>query len=296
MMSDDNRACPIEHAPRNYQTYPGAQYMLPSDRTEEERLILQHQALKKLFENRILLAPVNLKGDDKVLDIGTGAGLWILDLARSVDPAVSMVGVDIESHLFPTSHPQNLEFRIESVTDLPRKWSDTFSLVHQRLLLLALQKLQWHEAVREIYRVLRPGGWVQLDESTPFIAGEYLSQPCMEKLCAMFRSLVNSRKLYVDCAGDLPTMLEAAGFVDIWRESRRVNLGKWAGELGVANRINYAGVFRGIKTPVLNAGGYGHVTSGEEYDALLDGVEREWDENPGTHQEFIVIWARKPTA
>ncbi|KAJ7267775.1 S-adenosyl-L-methionine-dependent methyltransferase [Mycena rebaudengoi] len=283
-----------------YQMFPGSQYALPADYVEKERLILQHQVLKKLFGNRILLAPVELEQDAKVLDIGTGTGFWILDLAEFVDARISMVGVDIEPGLFPTSPPKNVEFRVECGTSLPADWTGTFTLVHQRLLMLALQISQWPVALREIHRVLQPGGWVQLCESTGWIEGEYPNKPCMERLVTMFRCLTNSRNIYMDCARDIPKMLDEAGFVDIQFKSRSPKLGKWAGELGVATRITHLGVLRGLKTPILNAGGYGYVTSEAEYDALLDGVEREWDEspttdNPGTHREFITFWARKPT-
>jgi 16S rRNA A1518/A1519 N6-dimethyltransferase RsmA/KsgA/DIM1 with predicted DNA glycosylase/AP lyase activity len=40
----------------------------------DARLLLQHHTLKSLFENRILLAPVSLDENDKVLEIGTGPG------------------------------------------------------------------------------------------------------------------------------------------------------------------------------------------------------------------------------
>ncbi|KAJ6579501.1 hypothetical protein DFH09DRAFT_1275858 [Mycena vulgaris] len=280
----DTGANPIEHAAQKYQAYPGSQYVLPTDDVERERLIVQHQTVKELFGNRTLLAPVKLEKNNKVLDIGTGP-----------------VGIDIESRLFPTSPPKNIELRIESVVNLPSEWTNTFALVHQRLLMIALQTPQWPVALREIYRVLRPGGWVQLGESTAWIEGEYPNKPCMEKLVAMYRCLTKSRNLYADCAEAIPSMLEAAGFVDIRRESQMAQAGKWAGELGVANRVHHAGVFRVIKTPVLKAGGYGHVTSEEEYDSLLEGAEREWDEtptaqNPGSQREFFIVWARKPEA
>ncbi|KAJ7499585.1 S-adenosyl-L-methionine-dependent methyltransferase [Mycena latifolia] len=295
-----NSTSPIEHIARDYQAYPGAQYALPTDKVEQDRLTLQHRTLKKLFGNRILLAPVELKENDNVLETGTGPGLWILDLAGSIDPSVSMVGVDIESRLFPKPHPKNLEFRVESVTNLPTDWTDTFSLVHQRLLIVALQIPQWRAALSEIYRVLRPGGWVQLGECAGWIDGEYPKKPCMETFTAMFLCLTQSRNMDMDCAQNIPKMLEEAGFVDIHCETRMQKLGKWAGELGIANGINHASFLRGIKTPILNAGGYGYVTSEDEYDALLEGVEREWDEtptpeNPGVQREFFIFWARKPT-
>jgi hypothetical protein len=53
-------------------------------------------------------------------------------------------------------------------------------------------------------------------------------------------------------------------------------------------------MFRGIKTPILEAGGFGYVTSEAEYDDLLCGLEREWDEIPGTEKEFVIFVARKP--
>lgn len=219
-----------------------------------------------------------------------------MDLATTIDPSVPIVAVDIEPRLFPTSPPNNIEFRVESVTNLPSEWTNTFSLVHQRLLILALQVPQWPKAMQEIYRVLRPGGWVQFAESIPWHEDKYPGKPCMEKLTALFRRVGESRNLYIDCAYNIPKMLEEAGFVDIRSESRMQLMGKWAGEIGVANATNYVGVFRGMKTPVLDAGGFGYVTSEAEYDELLTGLEKEWDEIPGSETEFIITWARKPLA
>src|ERR1700761_2344905 len=166
-----------------------------------------------MFGNRILFAPVELGENDKVLDVGTGPGgvfrlpialfvmfgilgLWVLDLATSVDSSTQMIGVDIETRLFPASPPKNIQFRVESVTNLPAEWSNTFSLVHQRLLVVALQVPQWPTALSEIYRVLRPGGWVQIAESTPWHDDiEYPAWPCLAKLAALYRAVARSRNL-----------------------------------------------------------------------------------------------------
>ncbi|KAJ7219561.1 S-adenosyl-L-methionine-dependent methyltransferase [Mycena pura] len=290
----DALAAPIVHAPREYQAYPGAKYILPTDDAERQR---QHKTLKSMFGNRILFAPVELDENDKVLDVGTGPGLWVLDLAASVDSSTQMIGVDIETRLFPASPPKNIQFRVESVTNLPAEWSNTFSLVHQRLLVVALQVPQWPTALSEIYRVLRPNGWVQIAESTPWHDDiEYPAWPCLAKLAALYRAVARSRNLYVDCAYDMPKMLEAAGFIDVRSESRMQCMGKWAGENGAAMHSNHVGVLRGIKTPVLQAGGYGLVSSEAEFDALVEGLAKEWEEAPGCDKEFIVFWARKPSS
>jgi hypothetical protein len=118
----------------------------------------------------------------------------------------------------------------------------------------------------------------------------------MEKLTSIYRRLAEHRNLYVDCAYDIPKMLAEAGFVEIRSESRMQLMDKWAGEIGVANATNHVGVLRGIKTPVLEAGGFGYVSSETEYDELLAGLEKEWDEIPGSEKDFIITWARKPVA
>ncbi|KAJ7827464.1 hypothetical protein B0H14DRAFT_3873634 [Mycena olivaceomarginata] len=266
----------IAHTPRNYQAYPGSKYALPHDDVERQRQVLNICSRDSLFEDRILLAPASLDRSDKVLEIGTGPGLWIMELATTIDSSVPMVGVDIEPRLFPVSPPKNIEFRVESVLNLPAEWTDTFSLVHQRLLILALQVPQWPTAIQEIHR---------------------LSRKAMHgKLTSIYRRLAEHRNLYVDCAYDIPKMLAEAGFVEIRSESRMQLMGKWAGDIGVANATNHVGVLRGIKTPVLEAGGFGYVTSEAEYDKLLAGLEKEWDEIPGSDKDFIITWARKPVA
>ncbi|KAJ7164311.1 S-adenosyl-L-methionine-dependent methyltransferase [Mycena filopes] len=297
----ENSTSPIMHGARHYQTFPGSNYPLPADEAERQslthsyvRLLLQHGSLKKLFGEKLLFAPVRLNPGGKILDIGTGLGVWLLDLAQSLGPSVSLIGVDIEPRLFPTSPPTNCEFSTASVTDLPEHWSSAFSLVHQRLFIVALQVSEWPVAIQEMHRVLSPGGWIQIDETAPWYEGEYPEQPCMRKLVAMFRCLARARNLYADCIDDIPVMLARAGFVDIRSEVRVKKLGKWAGDVGVANRINHLGAMRGLKTPILEAGGFGYVRSDAEYEALLAGVEKEWEEVPGTELKMIIFWAHKP--
>ncbi|KAF8144709.1 hypothetical protein K438DRAFT_1873283 [Mycena galopus ATCC 62051] len=255
-----NGPLPIEHVARKHQAYPGSQYTLPADDEELQRLTLQHQILKEIYENRILLAPVHLDVNDAVLEIGNGPGLWIMDLAKSVNTSVPMFGIDIESRMFPVSPPKQIEFRVESATNLPAEWTKTFSL---------------------------------LGESAAW-GGDYPGKPCLEKLTAMVRSICSSRNLNLDCAKDMPKMLADAGFVEVQSESKMQRVAKWDGESGIINRINQLAIFKAYKTPVLKAGGIGYVSSEEEYDLLLEGVEREWDEISGTEKEFFIFWAKKP--
>ncbi|KAF7303053.1 S-adenosyl-L-methionine-dependent methyltransferase [Mycena kentingensis (nom. inval.)] len=298
---------PIAHTARVYQEYPGSQYELPTDAPERDRLALQYQILKELFANRVVYAPVELQNGDRVLDAGTGPGLWVADLAAASAGTVELelVGVDIERRLFPDPAPPNARFLVHSILDLPQEWSDTFTLVNQRFLIIALTREEWVRALKELYRVVKPGGWVQFLE--PIVWGlreeqlqmgddVYERRPCMEKVVAMYRAVARLRGLDVDVGYRLESMLAEAGFVEVRSECQSAKVGRWGGDKGTAMKAMkdiLAGVFRGIKTPVLNAGGFGIVKTEEEYDTLTDGLEREWDEVEGLQEEFRVFWARK---
>ncbi|KAF8797800.1 S-adenosyl-L-methionine-dependent methyltransferase [Phlegmacium glaucopus] len=280
-----NHPAPIEHVQR---TYTSDRYVLPCDNEERKRLHLQHRVIKQSFEDRLILAPVRLDAGSVVLECGTGSGIWILDVAEELPSTVKFHGFDIESRLFPKSHPDNTSFSKASVTSLPGQWDETFSFVHQRLLIAALQKSDWQRAIGEMYRVLSFDGWVQLAEVGAWRAGAITAEHQ-----ALVKSLFSAKGLVLDCATYIPNMLRQTGFVNIHIEERSIPLGKWAGEQGVNGAKNFIGVFRAMKTPILKAGGLGLVHSEAEFDNLLSNVQREWDETPGAEIRFYVFYAQK---
>ncbi|KAF8905799.1 S-adenosyl-L-methionine-dependent methyltransferase [Gymnopilus junonius] len=276
---------PIEHVQR---VYASEKYVLPSDEEERKRLHLQHRVLKRAFENRLILAPVEFQNGDTVLECGTGSGIWLLEAEEEIPAHVEMHGFDIESRLFPRAHPLNTSFSKLSVTSLPFEWDGAFSFVHQRLLVAALQKPDWERAISEMYRVLAIDGWVQLGEVGPWKAGTVT-----EKHQNLVQALFDAKGLVLDCAAYIPTMLAQAGFANIRVEERSIPLGKWAGDHGADGATNFIGVFRAMKTPILKAGGLGIVRSEQEFDRLLDQVELEWDQTPGADIKFYIFSAQK---
>jgi hypothetical protein len=69
---------------RTYHAYRAeeATYFMPNDERETERLDLQHHMCIRMQDNRLYVCPA---GTDKpltrVLDLGTGTGIWAIDLA-----------------------------------------------------------------------------------------------------------------------------------------------------------------------------------------------------------------------
>jgi ubiquinone/menaquinone biosynthesis C-methylase UbiE len=55
-------------------------YFLPNDADEINRLDLQHQIFRLTFNDQLCLCPKN-KGAKRVLDLGTGTGIWAIEYA-----------------------------------------------------------------------------------------------------------------------------------------------------------------------------------------------------------------------
>lgn len=53
-------------------------YLYPNDEQELDRLDMQHHMFKLINEGRLFFAPV--KNPQRILDIGTGSGIWPMEM------------------------------------------------------------------------------------------------------------------------------------------------------------------------------------------------------------------------
>ncbi len=146
-----------------------APYQLPSDMQETNRLDFQHYMLRYAMRG-IYAAPVERPGG--ILDAGCGTGRWALEMA-TIFPDANVVGVDIAQPPVedPTTlagfqaRPDNFAFIQSNILEAPLPFADnTFDYTHMRLLFLAIPADRWPGVIRELVRVTRPGGWVELVE------------------------------------------------------------------------------------------------------------------------------------
>jgi predicted O-methyltransferase YrrM len=79
---------------RTYHAYRAeeATYFMPNDERETERLDLQHHMCVQMQDNRLYISPAGKeKPLSRVLDLGTGTGIWAIDLGTRV-PKMLTVG------------------------------------------------------------------------------------------------------------------------------------------------------------------------------------------------------------
>jgi ubiquinone/menaquinone biosynthesis C-methylase UbiE len=216
-------------------------------------------------------------------------GAWITDVASILPASISLTGVDIQDRLWSpslvSSYP-NISFQLETVTSLPAEWSDTFSLVQQRLLMAALKKQEWYQAIAEIYRVLKPGGWVQLTETTPLSS----KGPMYKLVHPEVIVLWEKTGFWLEIEANLPSLLSNEGFQEIQIVKRPLPLSKGGGKTEEMSRQNYREAFLALVAVFVENG-----WEKEEIEGKIRAMVDEWDtvENQAMIYTTTVV-AKKP--
>ncbi|HSR25588.1 MAG TPA: class I SAM-dependent methyltransferase [Candidatus Eisenbacteria bacterium] len=205
---------------------PGDAYVLPRDAREIDRLDVQHFAAKAAHAGRNYLAPIAEPA--RILDVGCGTGQWAFELCAEFPPAL-VVGLD----LVPSKPrpPGNYRFVRGNVLQGLPFLSETFDFVHQRLMVSGIPLKMWPATVRDLVRVTRPGGWLELSEAMPYVEPE---GPATRRLWDLLRQLGRSVGLDTmgHVAGGLGRYLEGAGAESVQVHTHRLPIGDWGGQVG----------------------------------------------------------------
>ena len=132
-------------------------YQYPNDETENDRLDLQHHLFSLTFDGKLFTAPIpKEKRLHRVLDIGTGTGIWAIDFADTY-PETKVLGVDL-SPIQPSFVPPNLTFQIDDVEE-PWTFSQQFDFIYSRMMIGSVA--DFPRLYRQCFDNLSNGGWIE---------------------------------------------------------------------------------------------------------------------------------------
>ncbi|KAL9031863.1 MAG: hypothetical protein Q9180_006768 [Flavoplaca navasiana] len=114
---------------RRYHAYKAGSYPLPNDEQELDRIDLKHHITLLLAGGNLHLAP--LSHPKRILDIGTGTGIWAIEMAEQY-PQSQVIGTDL-SPVQPSWVPDNVRFHIDDCETKFWTWpEDYFDYIHSR--------------------------------------------------------------------------------------------------------------------------------------------------------------------
>lgn len=208
-----------------------------AEMTEDQRLDINHALYKAGTNGKLILAPIDFDHRDlRVLDSGTHHGHWLEDVwlkhLHGRDD-VTLVGTDINRSLFPKCRFRNTRLYEQDINESwPVEWHASFDLVHQRLVLGATSSPYGYYprvAVQRLLQVVKPGGWVQLEElSYGLEEGEY--GPALRQLCMLERALLDYARVGWKYPRDMADWVREEGFMNVERRNVPIYLGKKAAE------------------------------------------------------------------
>lgn len=227
----------------------GVPYILPSDGEELNRLDFQHYMLRYALKGNFATP---LRQPREILDVACGTGRWATEVAM-LFPQANVIGFDVTPLSTDSSstgaRPDNFAFIQGNMLEGLPFPDNTFDFTHQRLVIAALPANQWQRQTRELLRVTRLGGWVELVEG-----GAVHGAPGVDTLNAVGNRMTEKRGISLDSVTKLDEYLRQAGAQRV--ESRIIQLpvGQKAGRLGALAEADYLAIVTSMRGYLINMG------------------------------------------
>lgn len=150
---------------------------LQNDIAETRRLEIQHEHMRDTFCDGHRLhpsIPAEVAEDGTVADVGTGTGIWLLDLMSGRrdasyprrDDEARYIGFDISTERFPRENLPGVEFvQHDATKPFPQQYHGYFDIVHLRLLVYAITAEDLPRVVANVTQLLKPGGYLDWYEA-----------------------------------------------------------------------------------------------------------------------------------
>lgn len=235
-LAEDVRAYKYENG-RSYHSYQEGKYVLPNDEQEKERLDFMHHLYLIWLDGELLLAPVRGEELHRVLDVGTGTGIWAMEFSHRF-PNAKVIGNDL-SPIQPIYVYPNVRFEVD---DVELEWPhppNYFDLIHIRCMSGFIR--DWDFLLKQAFLCVKPGGYIEFQDGSNDLHIEGTSVPDHETPLQQWVRLLHEAS---EIAGTpmkvgyvMKELLERAGFVDIVETLQDWPYGTWKED----NKLKYIG-------------------------------------------------------
>ncbi|KAI5812899.1 S-adenosyl-L-methionine-dependent methyltransferase [Pyronema omphalodes] len=213
---------------RRYHRYFGVdRNLMPTDEVEQDRLDVHHEVMTMILGGQLHKAP--LDHPQRILDVGTGTGIWCIDMADTYPMAELVTKTEsLNSPIQPMWVPPNCRFEVD---DAELDWtfnSDYFDYIHIRN--LAQSVSNWPHIISSAYRSVKPGGYLELVELGQITYSDDGSMKDDNPIKIHFETMKRAMEKIGRPPQDTENMkrkLEEAGFVDVKVVRAKQPIGPW---------------------------------------------------------------------
>ncbi|KAK1706962.1 methyltransferase domain-containing protein [Colletotrichum acutatum] len=240
-----------------------------------ERLDICHALLVKTIGNKLFLAPIDKAKTLRILDVGTGTGIWSIEMG-DLFPDAEIVGNDL-SPIQPAWVPPNVKFEID---DVESEWigEKKYDFIFSRYLSGSLA--DWPTYVRRVYENLNPGGWAEFQDWSFELYSDdgTLEGTTMQYWMKLFMEACDVFKRDAKVGLKLESLVsENTGLVNVFHKGFKIPAGPWPKDahlkdIGMCNLIQMLNGLEGFSLRLF-CGGLNWTE--EQVVALMKGVREE---------------------
>ncbi|KAL1971009.1 hypothetical protein VTN77DRAFT_2843 [Rasamsonia byssochlamydoides] len=278
---------------RTYHGYRDGTYLLPNDEDEADRLDMLHEMSLTIMDRKLFFAPIG-DSPQRVLDLGTGTGIWAIDFGEQF-PSAEVIGVDL-SPIQPSLVPPNVRFLID---DIEAEWvyNKPFDFIHARYLMMSIK--DYKKLVQQAYNNTAPGGWVEFQDWDVRLRSEDGSTKgtSIQQYYDVVRGAFFTTGYELDPGPKLEGWFRDAGFENIHVQKYIVPMGTWPKDkhlkkIGLWNLLQAETGFEASAMAILTR----YAGWSKDEVTVLVAKTRSDARNPKIHAffHFYVVYGQKP--
>ncbi|KAK6345616.1 hypothetical protein TWF718_007526 [Orbilia javanica] len=210
----------MENTTKPVAPNPRSTYVVDFEPPEKERIRLNTQ--HDIFvENTGHLLPPAIPDHESLIaiaDVATGTGIWLTQLSELLPSTATLDGFDITDRLFPdpSTLRQNVSFSLLNVLEpIPEILHEKYDVVHIRGLCLVLKTGEWDGVVKNVAKMIKPGGYLAWNETNPGSTQAIPPTKIASQGAAVLGYMCKLRGGDPFCCNSIPTHLRNNGFTVI---------------------------------------------------------------------------------